>query len=153
MTIEPITDERLAEIKAGLEGVPEGEWRMEIETLEHVEECDEDRQQQVFVCSPATSCDCTVIATMGRAESIPLERKAQDAAHIARMNKPTVASMIARIERAEARVKALEEALVSIHNYHIPDMPSYYHGDDLSWAQRQHGEIRRRARAALEAKS
>ena len=43
----------------------------------------EDEQPKVYVCSSATQCDLTVVATMGEALSISLERKKANARLIA----------------------------------------------------------------------
>lgn len=96
-----ITDERLAEIRAGLMGTTPGPWVMEVETSEHVDESEEDRQPEVYVCSSDTCCDYTVVATMGRAEAIRHDRKSRDASHIARLDPQTVAALLARLDKAE----------------------------------------------------
>ncbi|SMC41298.1 hypothetical protein SAMN06297251_10295 [Fulvimarina manganoxydans] len=54
-----------------------------------------------------------------------------------------------RAEAAEAAVERLREALTEISERHIPDQPAAYGGDELSWAQRQHGGLRQIARSAL----
>lgn len=102
MTTEPISDERLAEIRAGLVGCTPGPWMLEIETSEHVDESEEDRQPEVYVCSSDTCCDYTVVATMGRAEAISHDRKSRDASHIARLDPQTVAAILSRLDKAEA---------------------------------------------------
>lgn len=56
---------------------------------------------------------------------------------------------LSRAERAEASAAKMEAALRDIAEYHIPDQPAAYGGDELSWAQRQHAHLRRIARAAL----
>jgi hypothetical protein len=99
---EPLNNERLAEIRAGLVGCTPGPWMLEIETSEHVDESQEDRQPEVYVCSPDTCCDYTVVATMGRAEAIRHDRKSRDAAHIARLDPQTVSALLARLDKAEA---------------------------------------------------
>ena len=40
-------------------------------------------------------------------------------------------------------------ALKAIADYHIPDCPTHFTGDELAWAQRQHGHLRRLARDAI----
>ena len=100
---DPISDERLAEISAGLVGCTPGPWMLEIETSEHVDESEEDRQPEVYVCSSDTCCDCTVVATMGRAEAIGHDRKSRDASHIARLDPQTVAALLSRLDKAEGR--------------------------------------------------
>jgi hypothetical protein len=40
-------------------------------------------------------------------------------------------------------------ALKAIADYHIPDCPTHFTGDELAWAQRQHGHLRGLARAAI----
>lgn len=55
-----------------------GPWRLEIEA-----DWEDREQPQVYVCSPETQCDVTVVATMGEANSIPHERKLADARLIA----------------------------------------------------------------------
>lgn len=66
------------------------------------------------------------------------------------------ASRIARLPDLEAAYLALVEenawmrkALVEISDRHIPDQPAAFGGDELQWAQRQHGQLRAIARAAL----
>lgn len=84
-----ITDERMAEIKAGLVGVSEGPWFRSA----HLDGCSVlagPINDRVSVCE---AWDMT------------------HAAHIARMDPATVAALTARMEKAEARVKALEKAL------------------------------------------
>ena len=57
----------------------------------------------------------------------------------------------ARIEALEAEVARLRAALTEIADRHIPDQPAGFGGDELEWAQRQHGSLRAIARAALNA--
>ena len=44
----------------------------------------------------------------------------------------------------------LRAALLDISSRHIPDCPALFWGDPVDWAERQHTELRRLARAALE---
>lgn len=110
-----MTDAEIAELRAGLEHCTPGPWVLEIETSEHVDESDEDRQPEVYVCSPATVCDYTVVATMGRAEAIRHDRKSRDAAHITRCSPDKIAALLARLDAAEsgwpdeAKIKAARE--------------------------------------------
>lgn len=111
--VSPITDERLAEIRAGLVGCTPGPWMLEIETSEHVDESEEDRQPEVYVCSSDTCCDYTVVATMGRAEAIRHDRKSRDASHIARLDPQTVSALLARLDKAEALMLDLRAFIVA----------------------------------------
>lgn len=116
-----ISDARLAEIRAGLKGCTPGPWMLEIETSEHVDESEDDRQPEVYVCSPDTCCDYTVVATMGRAEAIRHDRKSRDASHIARLDPQTVLSLLSRLDKAEAGWSI--EALLSAYEAHTRALP------------------------------
>ena len=66
------------------------------------------------------------------------------------------ARRIARVPDLEAAYLALADenarlraALAEISDRHIPDQPAAFGGDELQWAQRQHGQLRALARAAL----
>lgn len=51
--------------------------------------------------------------------------------------------------RLTADARDLIDALQAISDYHIPDCPSHFAGDEVAWAQRQHAYLRSLARAAL----
>lgn len=53
----------------------------------------------------------------------------------------------AQLAAANARIAQAEKALNLIEGLHIPDQPSAYGGDELSWAQRHVGTLRHIARA------
>lgn len=61
------------------------------------------------------------------------------------------ATLIALAPTLAAEVVRLREALADIAGRHIPDQPAAYGGDESQWATRQHTELRRRARQALDA--
>lgn len=139
MTIEPITDEAIAAIKAGLEGVTEGPWlASDSDTMSGA--------RAVFGDRGLLGC--------GQIAITPPEFAAQsaNAAHIARMDPATVASLIARIELAEARVKALEEALQPFSARAAQYDPAENDDEEPDWSEKgpglSVGDLRR-ARAAL----
>lgn len=131
----PITDEALAEIKAGLAGGIEGEWRVS-------------RHRASSRAIQTKSTD-TEIATVPLRKFVDNRAAEALSDHIARMSKPTVASMIARIEAAEARVKRLEEALGDCAEWFKGYGDSHTAKGDIDKAQRNY-DRERRARAALE---
>lgn len=96
----------VAEWRKAMEGVTPGDWVRQTEV-----EWEDDREQpEVYICSDATVCDYTVVATMGRAESIPADRKQADAAWIARCSPAGVSALLDALEAmgrelAEAREK------------------------------------------------
>ena len=100
----PTTDEALAEIKAGLEGVTPGPWRTPGAKVPWVIRVGGDDYGSVQVAECGDYRDKEI-------SPYNMPRWLADAAHIARMDPATVARMIARIEAAEARVKALEGEL------------------------------------------
>lgn len=112
MTTEPITDEALAAIKAGLEGVPDGEWSYRPNELDdwgtvRLAPDSEGRRWHLAQCRAPYRTD----DELARHREDGTDPWGGIAQHIARMSKPTVAAMIARIERAEAENARLREAL------------------------------------------
>jgi hypothetical protein len=99
-----ITDERMAEIKAGLMGVTPGPWRTPGPKVPWVVRVGGDDYGSVQIAECGNYRDKEIAR-------YNMPRWRADAAHIARMDPATVAALIARVEAAEARVKALEEAL------------------------------------------
>lgn len=93
----PITDEALAAIKAGLEGVTPGPWAYE---------CHGDGTSGVGYLLDENDIPQTGKQETGEmlvAEPVAVEVANElDADHIARMDPDTVLSMLARIEAAEA---------------------------------------------------
>jgi hypothetical protein len=87
----PISDEALAAIKAGLGGVTPGPWRVGSSGPNTDAIIDSDKRY---------IAECTARHCNWRYEAL-IE-------HIARLDPKTVASLIERLERAEGRVTALE---------------------------------------------
>ena len=54
------------------------------------------------------------------------------------------------LDEAAARIAHLEAALREIRDRHVPDQPSCLDIDETDYIRRQHTELRRIARAALE---
>lgn len=119
-----------------MEGVTPGRWMMEIEADDRVAESGEDRQPEVYVCSDRTACDYTVVATMGRAESIPHMRKSFDADWIARCSPAGISKLLDEIERLREAVKPFSHA-----DYH------YYRVSRDGWVANLDAETRRATRA------
>lgn len=107
----PITDEQLAAIKAGLEGVTPGPWG-----AQPIEEVGEGRGTACIVGGNLGGLVAVACSWPTEIDAKDWTRTEANATHIARMDPTTVASLIARIEAAEARVKWLEEALEPFAN-------------------------------------
>jgi len=101
---EPLNNDRLAEIRAGLEGLPEGPWTVE----DRYESGNRDGQRfdnglaAVMALSdcdshPLADCSCNHTCRMG------YEQEAI-AKHIARLDPQTVSALLARLDKAEARL-------------------------------------------------
>lgn len=88
-----------------LEGITPGRWFVEVEA-----EPEEDEQPEVYVCHEQTACDVTVVATMGRANSTPRERKQADAALIA-ASPALIAEQVEALSRLTRDVEECRELL------------------------------------------
>jgi len=95
MTIDPISDERLAEIRAGLEGVTPGPWRV----------CE--THEGEIIGRPSWPCRRHGVngewrvAIADELDGAAFEQDA-NAAHIARLDPQTVAALLSRLDKAEA---------------------------------------------------
>jgi hypothetical protein len=87
----------------------------------------EDEQPKVYVCSTATECDLTVVATMGEALSIPLDRKKDDAYLIVTAVN-SYASSQAEIERLRTALLISTQLLEEI------SVDAQKHDDMATWA-------------------
>lgn len=94
------------EWRKAAEDVTPGPWMSETEHSENVE--DDDRQQEVYVCSKDTVCDYTVLSTMGRTESVPLERKQANAAWIARCSPTGIGTLLDALATMAAELEAVK---------------------------------------------
>lgn len=98
---DPISDETLAKITAGLAGLPAGPWHYK----------PYERGGCGLPDSPAAMADADGYTLIDCTWASATRTGHRVYAHIARLDPGTVASIIARLERAEARAEALEEAL------------------------------------------
>lgn len=94
MTTEPISDERLAEIRAGLEGVTPGPWRA-VPTAEGM--CD----MRVTAPNPLSRSGRRTVAL------IAPTKHDEVAHHIARLDPQTVAALLSRLDKAEESVEIM----------------------------------------------
>ena len=88
--------------------------------------------------------------------AVELEAELREARENRDSHQRVAMAALQRAEAAEAaqaallaQVEQMRGALEEISERHIPDQPASYGGDELSWAQRQHGALRQIARAAL----
>lgn len=101
MTTEPISDERLAEIRAGLEGVTPGPW-VHIPPRKDWEE-DEDEDGGFISPGSIEGNDGNPVCLFGDAAgSGTLFENAADHAHLTRLDPQTVAALLSRLDKAEA---------------------------------------------------
>lgn len=84
------------------------------------------------------------IAFMAHSNGLNDARDEANARRIARL--PDLEAAYLALADENARLRA---ALAEISDRHIPDQPAAFGGDELQWAQRQHGQLRALARAAL----
>lgn len=109
MTTEPITDERLAEIRAGLEGLPEGPWSYRDQPYDDWGMVRGKRGADglaEFVMQAKSGFPSEEeMAAHRRAGTDPWEAFAK---HLARLDPQTVAALISRLDKAEGRA-ALSE--------------------------------------------
>ncbi|UQS95251.1 hypothetical protein Pam5_35 [Pseudanabaena phage Pam5] len=141
MTIEPISDERLAAIRAGLEGLPEGPWTVE----DRYETGNRDGQRfnngpaavvSLSDCEthPVADCSCNHTCRMG------YEQEAI-AAHIARLDPQTVAALLARLDKAEAGWQPIETApkdgtrVLVYSGQESVQCASWWRDGDSGWAE------------------
>lgn len=118
-----ITDERMAKIKAGLEGVSEGPWEENSERSDGCygsgDDCHEGYNTSVLLdakgrkIADALNSDVGMISEECDEDGCYAwdDQAKKNFKHMARMDPETVASLIARVEVAEKRVKVLEEAV------------------------------------------
>lgn len=92
-----ITAEALTELR---DTITPGVWHVEIRDDELTE------YTQIYVCSPETVCDVTVVATIGQWAGIPLHRKKSDARAIA-----LTPTLIADLLTARSQIEALEKEI------------------------------------------
>lgn len=67
-------------------------------------------------------------------------------------NQPTFSTCRCHKTREEMQDAERDEflgALQAIEDYHIPDCPAHFAGNELAWAQKQHGHLRGIARAII----
>lgn len=139
---EPLSDERLAEIRAGLDGVTPGPWRV----------CE--THEGEIIGRPSWPCRRHGVdgewrvAIADELDGATFEQDA-NAAHIARLDPQTVAAILSRLDKAEAGLDALAKHLLkgefsSMHitfndhksNYvtlaqEMQDRPDWYEDDDF----------------------
>ena len=94
MTIEPLSDERLAEIRAGLEGVTPGPWVYS-----------EEEGGDELISSPGERGD-----VHWDTKYYPSGLRSADAAHIARCSPDTILALLSRLVMAEADRNAVAGA-------------------------------------------
>ncbi len=92
----PLTDEALAEIEAGLEGVTEGPWTVD--------------QSGYRRSTPTVMAGGYYVCTTGPYD-VRGEPRGQTATHIARLNPQTVAAWIARDKAQRAEIARLKTVL------------------------------------------
>ena len=144
----PATDELIAEIKAGLEGVTPGPWRVPGKRTPYVFRDGGDDYGSVHVAECGNDRDKEIAR-------YNLPRWLADAHHIARCSPDKIAAVLARLEAAEAENKRLREALQPLRAAANALDGRHVEPDERRWP----GEIPmltvaelRRARAALEGK-
>lgn len=112
-----ISDERLAELKAGLEGVTPGPWGFNSARFK------KDGEYDCAVTARFDGKRQCIAEAFGRITEKDTQNATALAAHIANCDPDTIASLIARLEAAEANVDQLRinlEHAVKIIEKHVP---------------------------------